>query len=188
MRYENKLIVLCGIPASGKTTYAHNTKESEDNIVVVSRDKIRLGMLSENSGYFDKEKQVYKRYVYEISEYLSQGKTVIADATQATVKSRKKLFNSLKNIDKELFDNIEKVAVNFNADVNNCIKRNEKREGLHKVPNKVIFNFSNIYVPASLSEGFDRIYTAETDKYNNSKIVSDDGKVIAEIDNFILIK
>lgn len=188
MRYENKLIVLCGIPASGKTTYAHNTEESEDNIIVVSRDKIRLEMLSENGGYFDKEKQVYKRYVYEISEYLSQGKTVIADATQVTVKSRKKLFKSLKNIDKELFDNIEKVAVNFNADIDDCIKRNREREGLHKVPSKVIINFSNIYVPASLSEGFDRIYTVETGKYDNSKIVSGDGKVIADTDNFILIK
>lgn len=188
MRYENKLIVLCGIPASGKTTYAHTIEEYEDNIVVVSRDRIRLDMLSEDDRYFDKEKQVYEKYVHEIDKYLSQGKTVIADATQATVKSRKKLFNSLKNIDKELFDNIEKVAVNFNADVNNCIKRNEKREGLHKVPNKVIFNFSNIYVPASLSEGFDRIYTAETDRYSNSKIKSGDGKVAIEIENFVLVR
>lgn len=85
-------MILCGISASGKSTYAFNTVEyNPDKYIIVNRDKIRelLFGYSEEfiSNYYKRsdikqtEKIVTKYEDTLIYEGLSEGKTVIVDAT-----------------------------------------------------------------------------------------------------------
>lgn len=87
-----ELILLCGISASGKSTYAFNMAEyNPDKYIIVNRDKIRelLFGYSEEfiSNYYKRsdikqtEKIVTKYEDTLIYEGLSEGKTVIVDAT-----------------------------------------------------------------------------------------------------------
>lgn len=88
---EGKLIVLCGISGSGKSTWAHNTwKENPFDTIIVSRDNIRYmfgyteSSISEyyhRNGTHKLEKEVTKYEDTLIYEGLEAGKTVIVDAT-----------------------------------------------------------------------------------------------------------
>ena len=49
----SRLIMMCGIPGSGKSTWIQNCKGFIGNdVVVVSRDAIRFSMLKEGEDYF----------------------------------------------------------------------------------------------------------------------------------------
>lgn len=134
-----KLIIVCGIPASGKTGFVDNVLKSEyDNVVIVSRSKIRQSMYdkSEPSEYLDHEDTVKKRFYGEIKYYLKAGKTVIVDALNTRIKARKKVIKIAKK-----YIDIENIVVYFlDSPLEDCILRNNRRELLcyPKVSNKVI--------------------------------------------------
>lgn len=56
-----KIYLLCGIPGSGKSTWAKN--HLDDNSIWISRDLIRFSMVSEEEEYFSKEKEVFKEFI-----------------------------------------------------------------------------------------------------------------------------
>ena len=57
-----KLMVMVGIPGSGKSTFAKHYSEDANNmpIVWISRDEVRYSLISEKDEYFAKEKDVFK--------------------------------------------------------------------------------------------------------------------------------
>ena len=89
-----KLIMLCGFPGVGKSTFAR--EELKDKGVYISRDEIRMRYLQEGDEYFAYETRVWMDYVDLIVENLSAGNDVIADSTNMSEKARKRL---LKDID-----------------------------------------------------------------------------------------
>lgn len=132
---SKNLYIVMGLPGSGKSTWL---KEHLNDPVIVSRDEVRFSMLGENSKYFDNEKKVFSKYVNTIQEYLDSSNNidVYADATHINQKSRNKLLNKL---------NLKDVNINIlyiNTPVEECIKRNNNREGLEKVSEKVIRDFN----------------------------------------------
>ena len=48
-----ELVLMMGVPGSGKSTYAHNIIKTGD--IYISRDEIRYSMLAEDDDYFAKE-------------------------------------------------------------------------------------------------------------------------------------
>ena len=83
-----KLIMLIGIPGSGKTTYSKELKEKYD-AKVISTDKVRQTFKD------IEEKDVFPT-VYRLSiEELKNGRNVILDATHITPKVRKRSFDAL---------------------------------------------------------------------------------------------
>ena len=132
---SKNLYIVMGLPGSGKSTWL---KEHLNDPVIVSRDEVRFSMPGENSKYFDNEKKVFSKYVNTIQEYLDSSNNidVYADATHINQKSRNKLLNKL---------NLKDVNINIlyiNTPVEECIKRNNNREGLEKVSEKVIRDFN----------------------------------------------
>lgn len=153
------LIVLCGCPASGKSTWVKEqvaTASKYLNIEVVSRDLIRFGLLCEGEDYFAKEKEVFKIYCKRISELLADNTTdvVIADATHINKKSRAKLF---KNISIPKDCKLE--AVCFETPLEVCLERNAEREGLAKVPDEAIYGLYSDYERPTGAEGFEIVRT-----------------------------
>lgn len=125
------LFILCGVPGSGKSTWA-SKKFGEENIV--SRDKIRFSFLNDESDYFDKETFVWEEFVREIQNRLNGDKEItVADATHINKRSRDKLLNALK-----LPDGINVIPIFFDTCQAVCMERNSQREGRAYVPKSVI--------------------------------------------------
>lgn len=142
-----KLYILCGIPCSGKSTWA---KGCLMDAIHISRDEIRFSILKEGEEYFSHETEVYKEFIYEIAQTLMHGYDVIADATHINHSSREKLT---KAIDK-YFTKYQIVYVVFPIAVETAQERNLTRFGIKQVP------------PVAIQTMFDRfsIPTLEEDK------------------------
>ena len=88
-----KLIILCGLPGSGKSHYAQGYKDFDDAIyegktVVHSSDAIRKELFGDACSQEDNGK-VFELMRKRTQEDLRAGKTVIYDATNITRKARK---------------------------------------------------------------------------------------------------
>ncbi len=89
------LIIMCGAPGAGKTTYAKTHMNEHD--AYVSRDETRMSMLNNGEHYFSKENQVFETYIQKIQECLNTDgiERVICDATHNTEDARDKLCDAL---------------------------------------------------------------------------------------------
>ena len=130
----SELIILIGCPGSGKSTFAKKLCKENKNYIHISRDDIRFSLLEDNDKYFDKEDEVFKLFTETIQKELDSGKNVYADATHLTGVSRLKLMNSLN------LEGVDIVPIVMNTPLNVCLQRNSLREGIRRVPEKVIKN------------------------------------------------
>lgn len=157
--YKNKLYVMIGVPGSGKSTFIKNNKKEKD--IYVSRDQIRFKYLKVGEPYFSCEKQVFKEFLFEISEALKAGRDVYADATHLNRVSRAKL---IRGLDVPLND-IEIIAVYIRESLGTCLTQNAMRQGRSFVPEVQIRSmYANLEVPTT-QEGFSKICT-----YSNSPL------------------
>lgn len=127
------LWLLCGCPASGKSTWVAN-KIKENGGISISRDEIRFNLLTIEDEYFDKEKEVFSTYINTLKESFKTFDFVYADATHINWPSRNKV---LRHFSKE---NIMFGAVVFHTPLGICLQRNAQRTGRAKVPEDVIKN------------------------------------------------
>ena len=141
------LYILCGPSGAGKTTWAKDFIKTR-NIHYVSRDAIRFSLVKEDEEYFSHEKEIFKKFVKEITNALLRDEDVIADATHLNKSSRNKLIRA---IDRHI-TNYEIVYVVFKTKLETCLKQNSLREGREKVPESVIRNMFHVYSEPSLYE------------------------------------
>ena len=130
MKRKN-LVILSGLPASGKSTWLHtHLGEGE---TYVSRDEVRFSIIDDNEDYFSHETEVFQKFIEKIEKNLDKGLRVFADATHINWASRRKLLEYIP--DK---DNIDIDVYVFNTSVYTCVERNKQREGRAKVPESAI--------------------------------------------------
>lgn len=168
------LIIMCGVPASGKSYFANYMVENKDKffdkkakVTYVSRDKVRFSIINEQDSYFAKEDEVYKEFIKQIrkgfprdrKQALNKEYYVIADATHLNRFSREKLINS---IGKNNIDYI--IAVNIITPLETCIERNSKREEKTQVPEFSLKRMYRDFSPATKEEGFEKIIIVENNK------------------------
>lgn len=148
-----KLIIMVGIPGSGKSTFAQNYIKDANNMstVWVSRDEVRYSLISGTDEYFAKEKDVFKIFVKKINTALAEGKDAIADATHINAQSRKKLLSSITVPD------IQIEACVMETSLQECLANNEKREGRARVPKAAILRMYRQFEYPTFSEGFSSI-------------------------------
>lgn len=144
---------MVGLPGSGKSTYAkQKLLKINPDWEYVSRDEVRYQYVSDQAHYFDHEHEVYKEFCNRISMHLANNKTVIADATHLTRASRSKLILSLD----VLPDTIYVVVMTTPFEL--CLERNAGREGIVRVPDKVMYQMKNNYQrPNAVVEDFDKV-------------------------------
>ena len=145
----NTLTLMVGISGSGKSTYAKTFAKNLANTEYVSRDEIRFKLLEAEgeSQYFGVEKRVFKEFVIRIIKGLEEGKHVIADATHLTPSSRLKLLKAL-NMKPDVLQ-----ALVMDTPLNVCLERNSQRKGLARVPDEVIRNMHDSFIPVTHKEG-----------------------------------
>lgn len=142
------LVLMMGVPGSGKTTYAK--KFIGDNDIYVSRDEIRFELVAEDEPYFSKEDEVLKTFISKVDEGITKAKRyVVADATHLNAGSRAKLLKNLHNKP----DNIYVLYVAVPLEV--ALERNAQRSGRALVPETSIRNmFQSLSLPKK-EEGID---------------------------------
>ena len=141
-----KLIMLIGIPGSGKTTYSKELSERY-SAKVISSDKVRQLYVGID------EKEVFPTVYKLCVEELKSGKNVILDATHITPKVRKRTFDALDAYGIAY----DKVAIFVDTPVEECNRRveirNQNPEELF-LPLEVISSYGQNIIPPNVDEGF----------------------------------
>lgn len=142
-----KLYVLTGIPASGKSTWA---KENINNDTKwISSDKLREELLESEldqsqNGLIFNEMRIRTR------KSLREGYNVIYDATNIKAKERKSILKYISDV-----ENIEKVCIVFPNNLNESILRNCCRK--RKVPINIVIRMSKRISIPTYEEGWNKI-------------------------------
>ena len=146
-----ELILMMGVPGSGKSTYARNVLKYGD--IYISRDEIRYSMLTDEDDYFAKENEVIKTFIQYIDEALvdtqHQGK-VYADATHLSPKGRAQVLNQLKNKDKVS-------VIYLDIPFKTILQRNAQRSGREFVPETAIRRMYNSIILPTRAEGIEEL-------------------------------
>lgn len=146
-------VIMCGLSGSGKS---HVAKDYADTYggVVVSSDAIRKELFGDESCQ-DNPGAVFNEFYKRIREYLKSGCSVIADATNLTIKERKSVLNNARGI------SCKKVVHIVAKSIERCVLDNEKRDRI--VPNEVIFKQACRFQIPFYEEGFDEIVVQPVD-------------------------
>lgn len=157
-----KLILMVGLPGSGKTTFANTMFDKE--IIVLSSDGIRKELYGSESDQNHND-IVYKTLYERAVKNLLNNKTVVIDSTNSSKENRKRALSHFLNM------NITRTAIVINTDVETCIKQNAKRERI--VEESVIIEFANAFSFPTKDEGFDEIifYKNKNGKFIYDKII-----------------
>lgn len=149
------LIMMIGLPGSGKSSIAEELKEKL-GAILHSSDALRKELYG-NEDTQDSNAELFNVLHSRIKEDLRNGETVIYDATNISYKRRKAFLQELKNI------NVRKIAYFVATPYEVCLERNALRDRV--VPEEVIERmYKNFDVP-HMYEGWDDIQIHIEDEY-----------------------
>lgn len=145
---EPKLIMLIGLPGSGKSTFAENYKLKYPETKIHSSDKIREEICNDISNQ-SKNDEVFTLLHKRIKEDLIQGNDCIYDATNISRKRRTAMLEQLNKI------HCKTVCYLIATPYEVCLTQNNKR--IKPVPEGVITNMYMHFDIPSYNEGWDLI-------------------------------
>ena len=117
---KGRLLIFCGIPASGKTTIARVVCEKLQRAILVQTDAVR-GMLGHPSFRAEESKFVYGACNALAREALREGYTVLLDGTFMREEYRSEARNSLQ----KYYGRVDVVHVECRLDT--ALRRNASR-------------------------------------------------------------
>lgn len=133
----NYLIMFCGIPGSGKSTEARHMAGSLAarglTVEHISRDELRFSMISDESEYFSKEKEVFSKFVEKMNNSLNKNNCTIIDATHISKASRAKILRRVEDP-----ANVRLLVLYLTTPIDVCKQQNDLRTGRERVPQEAI--------------------------------------------------
>ena len=160
--YRPSLILLVGIPGSGKTTYAEKYLEVYSNTIHLSSDKIRAELWGSEATQGDNN-EVFSLMQSRAIEALNNGLSVLYDATNVTRKDRAYIISLCPK-----FVKIECHIVW--APIETCIERDAARE--RTVGKEVIDRMLKRFQSPFFDEGLDEIKVIRPDKFDYAQYLS----------------
>lgn len=160
------LIMMCGIPASGKSTVAYNLSQylEEQKSIIVSMDNIREEWFGTRKCQ-DRGNEVYAQSVEDTLWAFEQFNIVIYDATNRTKKARKKLVKTIH----KYYDCLV-YCIFMNTPLEVALDRNANRDESIQVPAAVIHRmFATLEPPTEEEKYFKEIYVIEPKVFDNNK-------------------
>ena len=138
---KQKIILLKGLPASGKTTFAKELCEKDSSYVRINKDDIRAMLGGEWSK--EQEKLVLDIRDENIKRVLISNKNVIIDDTNYSPKHQEKIQIIIDEFN-ETYNRAKLEVKEFNTPIWECIKRDALRP--NPVGKKVIWEMYNRYL------------------------------------------
>lgn len=153
----NKLIIMVGLPGSGKDTII---KKQYKDYIIMSSDELR----KELYGYEDQthNQEVFTELHRRVKESGKKGLNIIYNATNLNRGRRVGLCNDMK----KYFDRIE-VVVTI-ASIETILKRNKTREERHIPEEKLKQMIKSIQLPTYYEYPYDKITYILTDNIKSS--------------------
>ena len=130
-------VILVGLPAAGKTTFARATFPGHDYI---SKDAFPPGA---------RDKQA--RQDAALRAALGAGRSAVVDNTSVTPAERAAIIAIARDFGARV------VGYYLEVSTREAVARNEGREGRAKVPKVAIFTCAKRLVPPAIEEGFDEL-------------------------------
>lgn len=147
---QAKLIMLVGLPACGKSTYAEQLRRNHPvETKIFSSDSIREELFPGQPYNPENNQIVFNALHKRIVENLKLGKTCIYDATNVNSKKRKQFISQLKKT------RCRKECIVIIEDINTLKERDANRKA--KVGSEVIEKFWKRFELPIKSEGWDSI-------------------------------
>ena len=146
-KFRGHVIMMVGIPASGKSTWISENKKSD--WLVISPDQF----LEDKYDYEwtpERASEAWARSFQRYGQYLLDGGTVVWDATFLSPIIRASVLHIAKGA------GFKTEAVFFDTDIEVCIERNSKRQR-EPVPDETIRRMHDGLVPPTVEEGFDLV-------------------------------
>ena len=151
-----ELIMLCGVPTSGKSTYVEKLKKMKywENSVVLSTDAYiekeaqRMG-LTYNQIFDDVIGDATRELELELNMAKDKGKDIIWDQTNLSVKSRRKKLLKLPSF-------YRRSVVYFEVSLEEALKRNKTREGKF-IPESILKRMWHQFEIPTRNEDFDYV-------------------------------
>lgn len=154
--------VMCGLQGSGKTTIAQELQQQRPNCEIVSSDAIR-----KEFNYNIDNQKVFQHYYARAKELLRNGKNVILDATNVTLKARNQIFEQLKGIE------CEKTCYIVNTPTSICIRRLLERNQTdiqQEVPIDVLRKYEKNFCMPFYEEGWDDIIIHNVQRFKPNEL------------------
>lgn len=133
-----ELVLLIGLPAAGKSTFARQRFAADHTYV--SKDSLR------------NNRQPGRRQAQLIAEALQAGRSVVVDNTNPTVEERAVLIRLGQAHGARI------VGYYFPTPASEALVRNRARTGQARVPDVAIYAARKRLVPPANAEGFDALY------------------------------
>jgi len=145
---ETQLIVMCGLPASGKSTCAKTICGKGRQYVVVCADEFRKVYTGKDFDAFA-EHMITLMVKTTVEVMLRRNENVILDMTCLTIKSRKKWIEIARKC------NVPIYCVWLNLSLHHCLDANRNRK--RYVPEHIISNMYDCFQEPTIQEGFSDI-------------------------------
>ena len=163
------LFIISGIPASGKTTFAHKLDAK-----VLSSDAYReklygaeekrfsddfINLVSDADSFTEKQKNyIGSSVVFALIKsvargLLENGENVTIDGINGNEWARTQYVRELRPYSDKI------ISIEMTSSLEECIRRNEARD--RKVPVEVIEKYYRSYKSPEKKEGFDELYTGD---------------------------
>lgn len=154
------LVMLVGLPYSGKSTCAKSLGIFNDYVLVSSDQEVHNIAAENNTTYNQCFNEVadlaMKRATEKLLQALKDKKDILIDQTNLTKASRRRKLSQVPSGYKKTC-----IVVPLPTDEEMVIRKQERTT--HSVPDKVLENMKQIYQEPTLDEGFDIIYKAGFD-------------------------
>src|SRR5262245_5161816 len=132
-----ELVILIGLPASGKSTFYRTCFSGTHDWV--SKDRFR-----NNRNPARRQRQL-------IEDALQVGRSVVVDNTNPTMEDRAELIALARAFGARV------VGYYFESRLEDCLERNRQRVGKERIPDIALHATRKRLQPPSLAEGFDRL-------------------------------
>lgn len=145
-------VMMVGIPGCGKSTYAEKIASDYNNATIYSSDAYRKKLFG-SEDVQDNPELVFGTLYKDLINDISNGNSVILDATNVTMKDRSRALQRIKEYD------CVRIAVVMCTSFEECARRNSSR--VRKVPDEVLRRMISKFEVPTLGEGFDEIMFVE---------------------------